>query len=53
VVAREGVSRTKIYRLLRLGHLKKFRARGVDKRTYIDADALRTLRANPRLREVD
>jgi hypothetical protein len=53
VVAQEGVSRTTIYRLIRLGHLKKFRAPGVDKRTYIDADALRRVRANPPLREVD
>jgi hypothetical protein len=53
VVAQESVSRTTIYRLIRLGHLKKFRAPGVDKRTYIDVDALHKLRANPPLREVD
>ncbi len=51
-VAREQVSRTTIYRLIRLGLLKKYRAPGVDRRTYIDVDALRTVRANPPLREV-
>ena len=50
--AEEGVSRTTIYRLIRLGLLKKYRAPGVDRRTYIDADALRQVRANPPLREV-
>jgi hypothetical protein len=49
----EGVSRTTIYRLIRLGLLKKYRAPGVDRRTYIDADALKTVRANPPLKVVD
>jgi len=51
--AREGVSRTTIYRLIRLGLLKKYRAPGVDRRTYVDADSLKFVRANPPLREVD
>ena len=51
--AEEGVSRTTIYRLVRLGLLKKYRSPGVDRRTYIDADALHQVRANPPLREVD
>jgi len=50
--AREGVSRTTIYRLIRLGLLKKYRSPGVDRRTYIDADALKSVRANPPLQEV-
>ncbi len=49
----EGVSRTTIYRLIRLGLLKKFRAPGVDRRTYIDADALHAVRSDPPLREVE
>jgi DNA-binding transcriptional MerR regulator len=51
--AQEGVSRTTIYRLIRLGLLKKFRAPGVDRRTYIDADALREVRSHPPLRQVE
>jgi len=51
--AHEGVSRTTIYRLIRLGLLKKYRAPGVDRRTYVDADALRQVRAHPPLRVVD
>ena len=51
--ALEGVSRTTIYRLLRLGLLKKYRAPGVDRKTYIDADALKQVRANPPLKVVD
>jgi hypothetical protein len=49
----EGVSRTTIYRLIRLGLLKKFRAPGVDRKTYIDADKLREVRKHPPLRPVD
>lgn len=49
----EGVSRTTIYRLIRLGLLKKYRAPGVDRRTYVDVDALREVRANPPLRVVE
>jgi hypothetical protein len=49
----EGVSRTTIYRLIRLGLLRKYRAPGVDRRTYVDADALREVRANPPLRPVE
>ena len=52
-VAQEGVSRTTVYRLIRLGLLKKYRAPGVDRRTYIDVDVLREVRANPPLREVE
>lgn len=48
-----GVSRTTIYRLIRLGLLKKYRAPGVDRRTYVDADALKSVRAHPPLRVVD
>jgi hypothetical protein len=51
--AHEGVSRTTIYRLIRLGLLKKYRAPGVDRRTYVDVDALRQVRAHPPLRVVD
>ena len=51
--AQEGVSRTTIYRLLRLGLLKKYRAPGVDRKTYIDADALRQVRANPPLKVIE
>ena len=51
--AQEGVSRTTIYRLLRLGLLRKYRAPGVDRKTYIDADALREVRANPPLKPVE
>ena len=51
--AQEGVSRTTIYRLLRLGLLKKYRSPGVDRKTYIDADALKQVRANPPLKVVD
>jgi hypothetical protein len=51
--AQEGVSRTTIYRLIRLGLLKKFRAPGVDRKTYIDVEALREVRANPPLRAVE
>jgi excisionase family DNA binding protein len=51
--AQEGVSRTTIYRLLRLGLLKKYRAPGVDRKTYVDADALHQVRAHPPLRPVD
>jgi excisionase family DNA binding protein len=51
--AQEGVSRTTIYRLIRLGLLRKYRAPGVDRRTYIDADALREVRAHPPLRPVE
>jgi excisionase family DNA binding protein len=51
--AQEGVSRTTIYRLLRLGLLKKYRSPGVDRKTYIDAEALREVRAHPPLKVVD
>jgi hypothetical protein len=49
----EGVSRTTIYRLIRLGLLKKYRAPGVDRRTYVDADLLREVRTHPPLRPVE
>lgn len=48
----EGCSRTTIYRLVRLGLLETYRARGVDRRTYVDADALREVRAKPPLKKV-
>ena len=51
--ALEGVSRTTIYRLLRLGLLKKYRAPGVDRKTYIDADVLREVRTHPPLKVVE
>ncbi len=51
--AQEGVSRTTIYRLIRLGLLRKFRAPGVDRRTYIDMDTLREVRTHPPLRPVE
>jgi excisionase family DNA binding protein len=51
--AQEGVSRTTIYRLLRLGLLKKYRAPGVDRKTYIDADALREVRTHPPLKVIE
>jgi hypothetical protein len=49
----EGVSRTTIYRLIRLGLLKKYRAPGVDRKTYIDVEVLREVRENPPLRPVE
>jgi len=49
----QGVSRTTIYRLIRLGLLKKYRAPGVDRRTYVDADKLLEVRSHPPLRPVD
>jgi hypothetical protein len=49
----EGVSRTTIYRLIRLGLLKKYRAPGVDRRTYVDADKLHEVRSHPPLRPVE
>jgi excisionase family DNA binding protein len=51
--AQEGVSRTTIYRLIRLGLLRKYRAPGVDRRTYIDVETLREVRTNPPLRPVE
>jgi excisionase family DNA binding protein len=51
--AQEGVSRTTIYRLLRLGLLKKYRSPGVDRKTYIDAEALKEVRAHPPLKVVE
>jgi excisionase family DNA binding protein len=51
--ALEGVSRTTIYRLLRLGLLKKYRSPGVDRKTYIDAEALKEVRAHPPLKVVE
>jgi hypothetical protein len=51
--AQEGVSRTTVYRLLRLGLLKKYRSPGVDRKTYIDADALKEVRAHPPLKVVE
>jgi predicted DNA-binding transcriptional regulator AlpA len=53
VVSQEGVSRTTIYRLIKLGLLKKYRSPGVDRRTYIDADVLRRVREHPPLKEVE
>ena len=51
--AQEGVSRTTIYRLIRLGLLRKFRAPGVDRRTYIDVEVLHEVRENPPLKPVE
>jgi len=48
----EGIGRTAIYRLIRLGLLKKYRTL-LDRRTYIDLDELRELRRNPPMHEVD
>ena len=53
MAAQEGVSRTTIYRLIRLGLLKKFRAPGVDRKTYVDVDVLRQIRTHPPLRAMD
>jgi excisionase family DNA binding protein len=50
--ALEGCSRTTVYRLVRLGLLETYRSPGVDRRTYIDADALHEVRANPPLKKV-
>lgn len=47
------MSRTTIYRLIKLGLLKKYRSPGVDRRTYIDADVLRRVREHPPLHEVE
>jgi hypothetical protein len=46
-----GVHRATIHRYIRLGLLKRYRAPGVDRRTYVDVDALRELRRNPPLEE--
>jgi hypothetical protein len=46
-----GVHRATIHRYIRLGLLKRYRARGVDRRTYVDVEALRELRRNPPLEE--
>jgi excisionase family DNA binding protein len=51
--AHEGCSRTTIYRLIRLGLIEKYRSPGVDRKTYIDVDALHELRANPPLQRVE
>ena len=50
-ITREGIGRTAIYRLIRLGLLKKYRT-PLDRRTYIDLGELRELRRNPPMREV-
>ena len=46
-----GVHRATIHRYIRLGLLKRYRARGVDRRTYVDVEALRELRRHPPLEE--
>lgn len=52
--AREvGVARGTIYRYFRAGLLKKYRAKGVDRRTLVDIDELKELRRNPPVEPVD
>jgi hypothetical protein len=46
-----GVSRQTVFRYIRLGYLKGYRAPGLDRRTYVDVDELRKLRENPPFRE--
>jgi len=46
-----GVHRATVHRYIRLGLLKRYRARGVDRRTYVDVEALRELRRNPPLED--
>jgi hypothetical protein len=46
-----GVHRATVHRYIRLGLLKRYRARGVDRRTYVDVEALRELRRHPPLEE--
>jgi hypothetical protein len=46
-----GVHRATVHRYIRLGLLKRYRAKGVDRRTYVDVEALRELRKNPPLEE--
>jgi len=50
--AEVGCSRTTIYRLVRHGHLETYRSPGVDRRTFVDVDVLRNVRANPPLKKV-
>jgi excisionase family DNA binding protein len=50
--ALEECSRTTIYRLVRLGLIETYRSPGVDRKTYIDYDALHKVRANPPLKKV-
>jgi excisionase family DNA binding protein len=50
--AHEGCSRTTIYRLVRLGLLETYRSPGVDRKTYVDADALHEVRTKPPLKKV-
>lgn len=51
--AEVGVHRTTIFRYLKRGFLKRYKAKGVDKRTFVDIEALRDLLRNPPLKEVD
>ncbi len=50
--AHEGCSRTTIYRYVRLGLLETYRSPGVDRKTYVDYDALHEVRASPPLKKV-
>jgi predicted DNA-binding transcriptional regulator AlpA len=47
-----GLARSTIYRYIRMGFLKKYRAAGFDRRTYVEIDALMELKKNPPFREV-
>jgi predicted site-specific integrase-resolvase len=47
-----GLARSTIYRYIRMGFLKKYRASGFDRRTYIDIEALMQLKQNPPFQEV-
>jgi hypothetical protein len=46
VIATEGIGRTALYRLIKLGLLQKHRT-PLDRRTYIDVERLRELRRHP------
>ncbi len=47
-----GVHRATVFRYIKQGLLKRYKAPGVDRRTFVDVDALRELRQRPPLREV-
>lgn len=53
-VAAEEVGRSKsaIYRYIAAGLLKKYRARGIDRRTLVDVEALKELLRNPPVEEI-
>jgi hypothetical protein len=51
--AEVGRSKAAIYRYLKLGLLKRYRAVGIDRRTLVDVEALRELLKNPPVEEIE